>query len=55
MEHRSIEEPMDLVKFSINEIIYVKCRQNRELRGKFSIYIIKGKLVAYDAHFNLLL
>lgn len=42
----SIDEPMDLIRLSIGEKIYVKCRGNRELRGL---------LQAYDQHLNLIL
>lgn len=37
---------MDLVLLSLKEKVYVKCRHGREL---------KGKLVAYDEHLNLML
>ncbi|KUF95302.1 Calcium-dependent protein kinase 5 [Phytophthora nicotianae] len=30
----SIDEPLDLIKLSVAERIYVKCRGDRELRGK---------------------
>ena len=38
--------PIDLVKQCLGKEIYIKCRYNREL---------KGKLHAYDVHLNLLL
>mmetsp|Transcript_7132 Transcript_7132/g.9511 ORF Transcript_7132/g.9511 Transcript_7132/m.9511 type:complete len:90 (-) Transcript_7132:186-455(-) len=41
-----MEEPLDLIKLSIDERVYVKCRNNRELRGK---------LHAYDQHLNMVL
>ena len=37
---------MDLIRLSLDERIYVKCRGERELRGK---------LHAYDQHMNLVL
>ena len=40
------EEPLDLIRLSLDERIYVKCRGERELRGK---------LHAYDQHLNLVL
>jgi U6 snRNA-associated Sm-like protein LSm3 len=46
MENFNIDEPIDLIKLAINEQIYIKCRQNREL---------KGKLIAYDSHLNMML
>ncbi|OQS00581.1 U6 snRNA-associated Sm LSm3 [Thraustotheca clavata] len=42
----SIDEPLDLIKLSLDERIYVKCRGDRELRGK---------LQAYDQHLNMIL
>ena len=42
----SIDEPLDLIKLSIDERIYVKCRGDRELRGK---------LQAFDQHLNMIL
>jgi len=41
-----MEEPLDLIRLSIDERIYVKCRGDRELRGK---------LHAYDQHLNMIL
>ncbi|GFH54824.1 hypothetical protein CTEN210_11300 [Chaetoceros tenuissimus] len=41
-----MEEPLDLIRLSIDERIYVKCRNDRELRGK---------LHAYDQHLNMVL
>ena len=46
MDSYNVEEPYDLIYHSINEEIYVKCRGNREL---------KGKLIAYDQHLNMML
>ncbi len=42
----SIDKPLDLIRLSIDEIVFVKCKGNRELRGK---------LHAYDNHLNLIL
>ena len=42
----TIDEPLDLVKFSIDERVYVKCKGDRELRGK---------LHAFDKHCNMVL
>lgn len=39
-------EPLDLIRLSIDEQIFVKCRGNREL---------KGTLYAYDPHMNMVL
>jgi len=42
----SIETPLDLIRLSIDERILVKCRGDRELRGK---------LHAFDQHLNMVL
>jgi U6 snRNA-associated Sm-like protein LSm3 len=42
----SIESPLDLIRLSISERVYVKLRSNRELRGV---------LHAYDQHLNMVL
>lgn len=42
----SIEAPLDLIKLSIDEIVFVKCRGDRELRGR---------LQAFDQHLNIIL
>ena len=33
----SVEVPLDLIRLSIDERIYVKCRGDRELRGKLHV------------------
>lgn len=42
----AVEEPLDLVRLSLDERIYVKMRSDRELRGR---------LHAYDQHLNMIL
>ncbi|PAA85946.1 hypothetical protein BOX15_Mlig012679g1, partial [Macrostomum lignano] len=42
----SIEEPMDLIRVSLDEIVHVKMRNERELRGR---------LHAFDSHLNMVL
>lgn len=42
----SVEVPLDLVRLSIDERIFVKCRGDRELRGR---------LHAFDQHLNMIL
>ena len=42
----TMEEPLDLIKLSIDERVYVKCRNDRELRGR---------LHAFDQHLNMVL
>jgi small nuclear ribonucleoprotein (snRNP)-like protein len=33
----SVEVPLDLIRLSIDERIFVKCRGDRELRGKLHV------------------
>ncbi|CZS94256.1 hypothetical protein WAI453_013137 [Rhynchosporium graminicola] len=42
----SSQEPLDLVRLCLDEIVFVKLRGDREL---------KGRLHAYDSHCNLVL
>ena len=42
----TITEPLDLIRLSLDEQVYVKMRGGREL---------KGRLHAYDQHLNLVL
>jgi len=42
----AVEEPLDLIRLSLDERIYVKMKGDRELRGK---------LHAYDQHLNMVL
>ncbi|VCW99432.1 unnamed protein product [Gulo gulo] len=42
----TIEEPLDLIRLSLGELIYVKMRNDREL---------PGRLHAYDQHLNMIL
>ncbi|KAL8859937.1 MAG: hypothetical protein Q9178_003485 [Gyalolechia marmorata] len=45
-DQAAVSEPLDLVRLSIDEIVFVKLRGDREL---------KGRLHAYDSHCNLVL
>mmetsp|Transcript_14487 Transcript_14487/g.31003 ORF Transcript_14487/g.31003 Transcript_14487/m.31003 type:complete len:99 (+) Transcript_14487:197-493(+) len=45
-EDTTVKEPLDLIRLSLDERIYVKLRGERELRGK---------LHAYDQHLNMIL
>ena len=45
-ELHTVEEPLDLIKYSLDEKVYVKMRNDREIRGK---------LHAYDQHLNMVL
>ncbi|KAI1114626.1 hypothetical protein F5Y14DRAFT_414000 [Nemania sp. NC0429] len=42
----SVSEPLDLVRLLLDEVVFVKLRGDREL---------KGRLYAYDSHMNLVL
>ncbi|CAH0564174.1 unnamed protein product [Brassicogethes aeneus] len=42
----AVKEPLDLVRLSLDERIYVKMRNDREIRGR---------LHAYDQHMNMIL
>ncbi|KXS11634.1 Sm-like ribonucleo protein [Gonapodya prolifera JEL478] len=42
----AVEQPLDLVKLSLDEVVRVKLRGDREL---------KGKLHAFDQHLNMVL
>mmetsp|Transcript_131393 Transcript_131393/g.262170 ORF Transcript_131393/g.262170 Transcript_131393/m.262170 type:complete len:95 (-) Transcript_131393:89-373(-) len=42
----AVEEPLDLIRLSLDERVFVKCRGDRELRGR---------LHAYDQHMNMVL
>ena len=41
----AVEEPLDLIRLSLDERIYVKMRNERELWGRFH---------AYDQHVNMI-
>ncbi|CAN8240233.1 unnamed protein product [Cochlearia groenlandica] len=45
-EDATVKEPLDLIRLSLDERIYVKLRSDRELRGK---------LHAFDQHLNMIL
>lgn len=43
---QTVDEPLDLIRLSLDEVVYVKCRHGIELRGR---------LHAYDSHLNMVL
>ncbi|EFN52764.1 hypothetical protein CHLNCDRAFT_26410 [Chlorella variabilis] len=45
-EENTVREPLDLIRLSLDEKVYVKLKGERELRGK---------LHAYDQHLNMIL
>ncbi|OMO55258.1 hypothetical protein CCACVL1_27331 [Corchorus capsularis] len=68
-EESAVKEPLDLIRLSLDERIYVKLRSDRELRGKlhhemrwnsqFSGWLLSVKvlcrILAYDQHLNMIL
>jgi U6 snRNA-associated Sm-like protein LSm3 len=42
----TLDEPLDLLRLALAQHIYIKLRNNRE---------IKGKLISYDSHLNMIL
>lgn len=36
-EEATVKEPLDLIRLSLDERIYVKCRGERQLRGKLHV------------------
>ena len=64
----SIDTPLDLIRLSIDERIYVKCKGDRELRGKLHVSSLKNSFwffmfdrfgcvicQAFDQHLNMVL
>ncbi|KHJ78609.1 LSM domain protein [Oesophagostomum dentatum] len=58
----TVEEPLDLIKLSLDERVYVKMRNDREililllsLEKIFNEENIRGRLHAYDQHLNMIL
>lgn len=57
-----VSEPLDLVRLSLDEVVFVKLRGDRELKGRLhvswngSCYQNKtNEMQAYDSHCNLVL
>lgn len=40
----TVERPLDLIRLSLDESIYVKCKGNRELRGKLHVSVLDVRL-----------
>jgi U6 snRNA-associated Sm-like protein LSm3 len=63
----SVSEPLDLVRLSLDEIVFVKLRGDRELKGRLHVScrlstgfsavctLSTDLLQAYDSHCNLVL
>lgn len=41
----TVEEPLDLIRLSLDEVIYVKLRGHRELRGKLHVQLTLPTLI----------
>jgi len=39
-EESAVKEPLDLIRLSLDERIYVKLRSDRELRGKLHVILL---------------
>jgi len=37
---QTVEKPLDLIRLSLDERIYVKCRGRRELRGRLHVCVV---------------
>ncbi len=67
----AVEEPLDLIRLSLDERIYVKMRNERELKGKlhvsnltqmeappksyFALAFFRSLWQGYDQHLNMIL
>jgi U6 snRNA-associated Sm-like protein LSm3 len=40
----SVAEPLDLVRLSLDEIVFVKLRGDRELKGRLHVSFVSTKL-----------
>ncbi|KAK8966678.1 hypothetical protein KSP40_PGU021795 [Platanthera guangdongensis] len=45
-EESTVKEPLDLIRLSLDERIYVKLRSDRELRGKLHVSFSAGSFSA---------
>lgn len=50
---QTVEEPLDLVRLSLDERIYVKMRNDRELRGRLHVSIIASFFEIYQPQYTL--
>lgn len=49
----TVEEPLDLVRFSLDERVFVKMRNDRELRGKLHVSDMKVSIkISYVAGYT---
>ncbi|KAG5381130.1 hypothetical protein IGI04_028972 [Brassica rapa subsp. trilocularis] len=60
-EDATVREPLDLIRLSLDERIYVKLRSDRELRGKLHVSPLMSDSAlclfgqAFDQHLNMIL
>ena len=48
-EDTTVKEPLDLIRLSLDERIYVKLRGDRELRGKLHVRAARAGALAWTA------
>ena len=46
-EDSAVKEPLDLIRLSLDERIYVKLRSDRELRGKLHVRLSLSTLYSF--------
>ena len=46
-EESAVKEPLDLIRLSLDERIYVKLRSDRELRGKLHVFFLFSLLFSF--------
>lgn len=47
-EESAVKEPLDLIRLSLDERIYVKLRSDRELRGKLHVSTFSSTVLRFD-------
>lgn len=50
-EESAVKEPLDLIRLSLDERIYVKLRSDRELRGKLHVISYTSFHLFFLSHF----
>ena len=53
-EESTVKEPLDLIRLSLDERIYVKLRSDRELRGKLHVLYSSPSIDSYLSLISLL-
>jgi hypothetical protein len=49
----NVDEPLDLIRLSLQETIFIKCRANRELRGKLHVSDLILSFFSYHIKNNI--